>query len=190
MAKIFFRGFINFMDISFNGIYNLDIKTFKAQGYGHYLDNAMHITHGPKDYTIVSLRADLDNSVIKGENTAKKSYKPHLKQYTDALRSLNNIPMAKRILDFENQNNKVEIIMKHFHAPDNLGDINQASFMLNGEQIPITERNILPLYTFMARLTRDITKFFNISPQTKESVKLMNNSIAQNAEEFIDNMVL
>lgn len=178
------------MDISFNGIYNLNIKTYKAQGYGHYLNNAMQITQGPKDYTIVSLRADLDNSVIKGENPTKENFKPHLKQYADALRNLNNIPMAKRIFDFENQNNKVEIIMKHFHAPDNLGDINQASFMLNGEQIPITERNILPLYTFMARLTRDVAKFFNIPPQIKESVKLMNKSIAQNAEEFIDNMVL
>ena len=89
------------MDISFNGIYNLDIKTFKAHGYGHYLDNKMNIVQGPKNFTVVSLRADLDKSIIKGEDTSQKNFKSHFKQYIDALRSLNNISRTKKFLNFD-----------------------------------------------------------------------------------------
>ena len=80
--------------------------------------------------------------------------------------------------------------MKHFHAPDNLGDIDQATFMLNGQEIPLVHRNVLPLYSFMARVTRDILDFFKLSADGRKSVKLMNDSISDEATEFIENMNL
>ncbi len=189
MANYFFSGFVKYMSINFTGIKNLDIKTFKADGYGFYLNNANHIEQGDKFYTIVSLKADLDGTVIKGENTKAPGFQPHITHYFEALQKMKHFVLAQKILGIENQD-QVEIIMKHYHAPDNLGDVNQASFMLNGQSVPLVHRNVLPLYSFMARVTRDILKFFDLSPKTRESVQLMNNSIAKEAEEFIENMNL
>lgn len=189
LANYFFICFKKNMSINFTGIKNLDIKTFRAKGYGFYVDNACQIAQGDKYYTVVSIKGDLDNTVIKGENNSQEGFKTHLVQYINALQKLKRFDLIQRFVNFECPEN-IEIIMKHFYAPDNLGDINQASFILNGQQIPLVHRNILPLYSFMARTTKDILRFFDISPQTRASVKLVNKSIAQTAEEFIENMNL
>lgn len=177
------------MSINFTGIKNLDIKTFKADGYGFYLNNANHIEQGDKFYTLVSLKADLDGTLIKGENPDAPGYQPHITQFFEALQKLRHFVLAQKILWVDEQGN-IEIIMKHFHAPDNLGDVDQATFMLNGQDIPLVHRNVLPLYSFMARVTRDVLKHFDLHPETRESVQLMNNSISKEASEFIENMNL
>lgn len=175
------------MSINFTGIKNLDIRTFKAEGYGFYLNNANHLEQGEKYYTIVSLKADIDGTPMKGENINSENFKSHITQYFEALQKLKHFVLAQKIMSIEDQG-EIEIIMKHFHAPDNLGNVNQASFILNGQQVPLVHRNVLPLYSFMARLTKDILKFFNLSPKTRESVQLMNDSIAREAAEFIEIM--
>lgn len=177
------------MDISFNGIKNINVKTFKVDGYGLYLNNAHQIAEGDKYYTMVALKADLDGTPLEGENINSDEYIPHITQYFESLQKLRHFVLAQKILDIENLGG-VEIIMKHFKAPDNLGDINQASFMINGQEVPLVHRNVLPLYSLMARVTKDILKFFKLSPKARESVQLMNDSIASTAEEFIENMNL
>lgn len=177
------------MSINFTGIKNLSIKTCKADGYGFYLNNAHQIEQGDKFYTIVSLKADLDGTIMKGEDENVPNFKSHIIQYFEALQKLRHFVMAQKILGVDNQG-QIEIIMKHFLAPDSLGDINQASFILNGQDIPLVHRNVLPLYSFMARVTRDVLKFFELGQNTKQSVQLMNDSITKEAEEFIENMNL
>ena len=177
------------MSINFTGIKNLNIKTFKANGYGFYLNNANHIDQGDKYYTIVSLKADIDGTIIKGENTDIPGFKTHILQYFEALQKLRHFVLAQKILGIDNQD-KIEIIMKHSYAPDVLGDVSQATFMINGQPVPLVHRNVLPLYSFMGRLTSDILKFFQLHPQTRKSVELMNDSITKEASEFIENMNL
>ena len=189
MANYFFIGFKLYMNINFTGLKNIDIKTFKADGYGFYLNNANHIEQGDKYYTLVSLKADLDGTIIEGENTQAPGYQSHIMQYFEALQKMKHFVLAQKILGIENQD-KIEIIMKHFHAQDNLGDVSQATFMLNGQDIPLVHRNILPLYSFMGRVTRDVLNFFKLHPKTRESVQLMNDSITKEASEFIENMNL
>lgn len=175
------------MSINFTGIKNLDIKIFKAEGYGFYLNNAHKIEQGDKYYTIVSLKADIDGTVIKGENVDAPNFKPHFTQYFEALQKLKHFVLAQKILGIDQQD-KIEIIMKHFHAPDNLGTVSQASFMLNGQEVPLVHRNVLPLYSFMARITKDVLQFFKLRPETRDSVQLMNDAIVKEAEEFIEIM--
>ena len=187
MANYFFSSFVKYMSINFTGIKNLDVKIFKADGYGFYLNNAHNIDQGDKFYTIVSLKADIDGTAMKGENTNAPNYKPHFTQYFEALQKLKHFVLAQKILGIDEQD-KIEIIMKHYHAPDNLGDVNSATFMLNGQEVPLVHRNVLPLYSFMARVTKDVLKFFNLRPETREAIQLMNDSIAKEAEEFIEIM--
>lgn len=189
MANFFFRSFILNMNISFNGIKNLNIKTTKVDGYGFYLNNADNLELGDKYYTMVTLNANLDGTVIKGEDTMQPNFQTHIVQYFDALNKLKHFVLAQKILGIE-EPGKIELIMKHFYAPDNLGEVNQATFYLNGEEIPILHRNVLPLYSFLARLTRDILKHFELPADAKKDVELMNTSIAREAEEFIENMSL
>ena len=189
MANYFFSGFVKCMSINFTGIKNLNIRTFKANGYGFYLNNANHIEQGYKYHTVVSLKADIDGTPINGENVNAQGYKSHIEQYFESLKKLKHFVLAQKILGIDGQDN-VEIIMKHYHAPDNLGDVNSATFMINGQDVPLVHRNVLPLYSFMARVTRDVLKYFELGPETRKSVKLMNDSIAKEAEEFIENMNL
>ena len=189
MANLFFSVFIIFMNVSFTGIKNLEIKTFKAGGYGFYLNNAHNIEQGDKYYTLVSLKADLDGTPLRGENIEAEGYKPHITQFLESLKKLRHFVVAQKILQGDNPG-EIEIIMKHFKAPDNLGEVNQASFTLNGQEIPIVHRNVLPLYSCLGRITKDVLHFFNLKPETRESVQLMNDSIARNAVEFIENMNL
>jgi len=177
------------MSMNFTGIKNLDIKTFKADGYGFYLNNAYKLEQGNKFYTIVSLKTQIDGKQMKGEDINSPNYKSHIDQYLEALEKLKHFVLARKILGFDEQG-KIEIIMKHYYAPDNLGDVNRATFIFNGQEIPLVHRNVIPLYSFMARVTKDVLKFFNLSPKTKESVRLMNESITNEAVEFIENMNL
>lgn len=177
------------MSINFTGIKNLNIKTFKADGFGFYLNNANDISLGDKYYTVVKLTADIDGTVMEGENKTAQDFKPHIYQYFEALQKLRHFVLAQKILGVENQD-RIEIIMKHFHAPDILGNVDQATFMLNDQDIPLVHRNVLPLYSFMARITNDVLKLFKLNPQARDSVQLMSDSIAKEAEEFIENMNL
>ena len=177
------------MDISFNGINNLLIRTCKGKEYGLYLNNASQLEQGEKYYTIVSLKADLDGNVIKGEDKNKEGFKTHIDQYFEALQKLKHFVLAQKIYNIESPG-EIEIVMKHYRAPDNLGEVNESMFIINGEKIPLVHRNILPLYSFMARVTRDIIKLFELPSEIKQSVQLMNRSIADKAEEFIENMNL
>ncbi len=177
------------MNVSFTGIKKLDIRTFKADGYGFYVNNACQIEEGDKYYTIVALKADLDGTPLKGENIEAEGYKPHITQFIESLNKLKHFVLAQKILQGDNPG-EIEILMKHFRAPDNLGEVNQASFTLNGQEIPIVHRNVLPLYSCLARITKDILKFFDLSPESRKSVQLMNDSLTGNAVEFIENMNL
>ena len=94
MANYFFRGFEIFMNISFTGIKNLDIKTFKANGYGFYLNNAHQIEEGDKFYTLVSVKANLDGTVMKGEDVNKPGFKTHIEQYIESLQKLKHFVLA------------------------------------------------------------------------------------------------
>ena len=177
------------MSVNFTGIKNIDIRALRTPGYGVYLNNAGHLEQGEKYYTVVNLKADLDGTPIKGEDVFSKDYKSHITQYLESLQKLKHFVLAQKILQMDNPG-QIDLIMKHYKAPDNLGEVNQSTFILNGQEIPIVHRNVLPLYSCLGRITRDILKYFDLGAETRKSVQLMNNSITKNAEEFIENMNL
>ena len=52
----------------------------------------------------------------------------------------------------------------------------------------LDNRDVLPLFSFMAKITRDMLKVPNISDAMKVFIKHFNKSVAKSAEEFIDMM--
>ncbi len=177
------------MNISFTGINNLKIKALKFDTYGSYLNNTSEIVQGDKYYTLVSIKADLDGTIMQGENTNQAEFVPHITQYFESLRKLKHFVLAQRILKLDAPG-EIELIMKHFNAPDNLGNVDMATFNLNGEDIPLLHRNVLPLYSFLARFTKDILKCIELPEGARKYVKLVNDSISREAEEFIENINL
>ncbi len=177
------------MSINFTGIKNLDIRALRTPGYGFYLNNANQLEQGEKYYTVVNLKANLDGTPIQGEDIFSENYKSHITQYLESLQKMKHFVLSQKILQMD-EPGQIDLIMKHFMAPDNLGEVNQASFILNGQEIPIVHRNILPLYSCLGRITRDVLKYFDLGKETRKNVQLMNNSITRNAEEFIENMNL
>ena len=174
------------MSINFTGIKNINLAEAKYRDFGVYLNRMNEVTQGERYNKIVSLTADLDDTVMSGEDIYQKNYRPHMRHYLDALQKLNDFEKFKNILGSDPK--KMNIVMMRQYVPDNLGSVSNAVFTINGQSIPLTNRNVLPLYTFMARVTRDILKLVELPERARKSIKLMNNSISKEAAEFIENM--
>lgn len=175
------------MDISFGGIKNLVMFKTRVNTYGTYMNNVGELTEGDKYYDIIKLDVDLDNKVYDFEKTDSPKFKPHLIDYLTSVMRMKNTKAAARILSYD-EPNKFSLFMKRFSAQDDFGTVSQPMFYLNGEPVPITDRSMLALYSSMARITRDLQKVYNFSDDVKNDIKLVNNSISEVAEEFIENM--
>ncbi len=187
LAKIIFISFRLNMDITFGGIKNFIMLKTRASGYGTYMNNAGILTEGEKNYDIIKFDVDLNNDVFDFEKSDKPDFKPHLVDYLTSVMRMKNSRAAAKILSYD-EPYKFSLLMKRFSAEDEYGTVKQSMFYLNNEPIPLTDRSMLPLYTSMARITRDVQKVYNFSDSVKNDIKLINDSISDVAEEFIDNM--
>ena len=90
---------------------------------------------------------------------------------------------------FKNNPNRIELLLSKYDIPED--DIVHRSFnvfRINNENISLTQRKGLKLYEYLAHLTSNILKNFNLTEKQKECVKIINNSIQEDAVEFIENM--
>lgn len=66
------------------------------------------------------------------------------------------------------------------------GKQNFKSIKLNNEELNIEDDSILPLYTFLAALTRNISNIDGIDPVPKAWIKKLNSAIHQKACDYLD----
>ena len=64
----------------------------------------------------------------------------------------------------------------------------RTSFKINNYDIMLDERQILPLYSFMARLTKKISENLDLSELKRYCAKFVNCSIGYEAERFINKL--
>ena len=65
--------------------------------------------------------------------------------------------------------------------------ITKSFFQINDYDIMFDERKILPLASFIAKITKKLSKSPELSEEQQKIMKFANQSIAKEAEDFIEN---
>lgn len=164
------------MEISFTGIQNLYIGQKTYSKLGSYLGINGKIKQGTKDYTDILIKCDLTND----------KYGNHLDEFKNALfkcnpcYNINCVNLTKP--------NHIELLMEHFRVKDGKFNVFNSNFKINNYDIMLDEREILPLFSYMARLTRTIALSKGPSEVQKQYAKFVNHGVHNEAMNFIENM--
>ena len=79
--------------------------------------------------------------------------------------------------------------MKHFGVKDDVVDVLNSNFKINDYDIMLDEREILPLFSFMAKITRQIANEKGLSDIQKLYAKFVNYGIHNEAVNYIENIM-
>ena len=167
------------MQVSFKGINNVYVEKSKKEDkrFGSYVDSAGNIKQGEKSYSTIKIKCDLTddengNDYTKFKDTLSRS------RYSYEAQCIN--PKNPHHIELEVNRCEVE--------DDIEGIVANSQFKLNNTDIQLTERQDLPMYTFMAYLTRNICNTPGISHAKSNCVNKVNDSVHTEAMNFIDNM--
>lgn len=162
------------MQVSFTGINNVKILRSQKQHYGMFQDADNKIKEGNVNLTEIKLRFYLTND----------SDGKDMDELQNALKK------AKRGYSYNTQTpDLVELHLKRVDADDGVIPVSNSLLSINGQNINITKREDLGLYTYLAKLTRRIGQRPDISPAQKECTNMINNAIHDNAVNYIDNIM-
>lgn len=162
-------------NISFTGINNLFIGKNISQKFGTYIDSSGVPKQGNKNYTVMKIKCDLANDA-----TGKD-----LSEFRKALVDCDCF-QAKDVLDTDIST--LEFITKRCEIKDGYENVSNSNFFLNGVQILANERKIMPLFTYLAALTRKLKTHPVMNDAKQVYVDLTNKSVHEEAMRFIDNM--
>lgn len=88
----------------------------------------------------------------------------------------------------------VNLVAHHYSIRDAKYPSYSLTFNINGYDVPLktpSDRNMLPLYTFMAQLTKRIIKQNpDLTPSEKDCVQAINDFVQTQAEHFIENIMV
>ncbi|MDE6138209.1 MAG: hypothetical protein K2F57_01915 [Candidatus Gastranaerophilales bacterium] len=165
------------MEISFTGIQNLYIGKKTYSKFGSYVTNSGMVKRGNKEYTDVLIKCDLTDDA-QGK---------HLSEFYETLAKCRPCYQVNCIN--REKPNHFKLLMKHFGVED--GDVNvlNSSFKINDYDIMLDERQILPLFSFMAKITRQIAHAKGPSDAQKEYAKFVNHGIHNEAMNYIENIM-
>lgn len=164
------------MDISFTGINNIKILQKTYNSYGSYLSNNSVIKHGNRKFTDVIIKCSLSDDAAGAD-------------LTDFYDTLAKCRPCYRVncIDRSNPHN-INLMTHRMDVTDESGNAAASTFKINNYDIILDERQILPLYSFMARLTRKISQMAEMSKMQKFYANLSNESIHKEACNFIELM--
>ena len=164
------------MEVSFKGINNLYIGKKTYSKFGSYLSHNGQIKQGQKNYTDILIRCNLVDDA-RGDDFKEflKTLEKCRKHYqTDCINMQNP--------------SQIRLVMQHFSVPDGT-NVQNSNFKINDCDILLTERKALPLFTFIAKLTRIIAFAKGPSEAYKNCAKFVNAAAHNEAMNFIENLM-
>lgn len=164
------------MEISFTGIKNLYIGKNTYSRIGHYVTADGIIKRGPKDYTDILIKCDLTNDE-QGN---------HLDDFYQTLAKCRPCYHVNCI--DSKRPGHIKLLMKHFGVKNEVVNVLNSNFKINNYDIMLDEREILPLFSYMARLTRTIALAHGPSETQKQCATFVNHGVHNEAMNFIENM--
>lgn len=162
------------MQVSFTGINNLYIGKNAYSEFGSYLTRDGNIKKGDKSCLNVLIKCDLTDS--KRGN--------HLSDFQNALKKISSYCQV----DYENSQKPqhVELLAQHVRVPNDKSAYSYTVFKINGTEVVLDDPKILPLYTYMAKLTREIAASPKASDAQQAYARAVNKYVQDEAVYYID----
>ena len=169
--------FLNeYMAITFTGINNVRMFKKNYQKYGNYLSNDSKIKQGNKSMKEIIIKCDLSDDALGADLSDFK---------TTLLKCASGY--QKNCIKKDAPQN-IDIFQRCQYIRDDTGNVINSNFKINNCDIVLNEREVLPLFSFMARITRKLSQMSTLSENIRLYAKFVNMSIAKEAEEFIENL--
>ena len=164
-------------NISFTGINNTYTGKRLYSQIGSYIDNMGKVKRGTKNYNEILIRCNLVDD--KSGN-----------DFTDFVRILDkcNKSYQARCIRY-NSGEPISLLVKRCTVDENGKKISNSNFVLNGVNIVPNDRKILPLFSYLAKLTNKIAVLAETSEAQSTLLKIANKSIHEESVRFIDNMI-
>ena len=159
------------MSISFTGLGNIKVFKVEKQGEGIFQDKLNQLKTGEFNITEVKLRFNLTNDA---EGKDMEELQAVLKKAGRAYSYNTQMP------------DTVELHLKSIIADDGIVPVVNSLLRLNSQDINITKREDLGIYTYLAKLTKRIFHRPEISPTQKTYINLIRDAIDENAVHYID----
>lgn len=164
------------MEVSFKGISNLYMAKRNYSRFGSYLANNGTIKKGDKNYTDILIRCQLLDDHCGND-------------FSDFIRALAKCsPHYKNNCINPQKSNQLELSLTHFNVKDGAGCEN-STFKINDCDILLNSQETLPIFTFMAKLTRTIAFAIGPSDNQKALAKFFNAAVHNEAVHFIEDLM-
>ncbi len=159
------------MSISFTGLRNVKVLRSEKQGEGMFLGFDNELKNGALNVTEVKLKFNLTNDA-DGKD---------MEELQKALKK------AGRGYSYNTQcPDTVELHLKNVVGNDGVVPMSRSLINLNSQNINISKREDLSLYTYLAKLVKRICQRPEISPAQQKYINLISKAIKENAVYYID----
>ena len=160
--------------LTFTGINKVYIGRKVYSRIGSYFDNMGRIKQGEKNYKEILIRCNLTDD-------------KNGKDYTDFVQALDKSSGSYQSRCISRKcDEPISLLVKRCTVDES--KITNSNFVLNGIDILPNDREVLPLFSYLARLTNKIAELTQTSKAQAEVLKTANKSIHEEAVKFIDNM--
>ena len=164
-------------NISFTGINNIYTGKKIYSQIGSYVDHLGEVKRGNKNYKEILIRCKLVDDQSGNDFT----------EFVQALNKSNKSYQARCIE--RNSEAPISLLVKRCIVNDDADKITNSNFVLNDVSIIPNDRTILPLFSYLAKLTNKIAGLAQTTEPQGQLLKTANKSIHEEAVRFIDNMV-
>lgn len=164
------------MQVSFNGINNVRIFKKEYAKYGAYIAQDNNVKQGDKHYTVVKISCNLSDD----ENGMD------LTEFRNALAKSGDRYESNCINHQEPD--KVELILTRQDVKDTKGHVSMSDFMINNFEIMLNSKETLPMFSYIARLSRKIASLEGLNQPRKDCINLINKSAEDEAVKFIESI--
>lgn len=163
-------------NITFTGINILSVGQKTETKSGSYITSNGNIKQGEKSYAEYKIKCKLTDDefghdLTDFKNSLTKSHKSYQAQCVEQASS-----------------DEIDFRIKRCSVNDEVENITNSNFEINGISVLPNDRNILPLFSFLAKLTRNMAKLPDMSEARRNIFRISNQSIQEEAVKFIDNM--
>lgn len=163
-------------NVTFTGINNLYTGRKLYSQIGSYITENGNVKQGNKNYKEILIKCNLTDDKNGKDFT----------EFWNALSRSSNSYQARCLM--QNSKDSIRFKVKRCEVEDPTGEVTNSNFELNGVNILLNDRAILPLFTYLAKLTRNLAKISEKSTEKANLLKTANQSIHEEAMKFIENM--
>lgn len=162
------------MQVSFNGINNIRIFKKEYVKYGAYVTQDNKVKQGDKHYTVVKISCNLSDDK-EGNDLTK---------FRNALRNSGAEYEANCINPQEPD--KFALTLTRQDVKDTKGHVSMSDFMINNFDVMLNSREVLPMFSYIAYLSRRIAGIESLSQSRRDCINLINKSAENEAVKFIE----